>query len=95
MHKSAGPGCAPGEPDLQGQEVGWMWLVGCAHPGFQGPCRSREAGDPGSVLSGPRLWPEFGDFPVSKMQILIPASLSCGFDVVVEGRTGHKSFCKL
>ena len=45
----------------------------------------------------PWFWPEFGDFPVSKMQILIPASLSCGFDVVAEGRTGDRAFvnCKV
>ena len=72
-----------------------MWLVGYAHPRFQGPCPGREAGDPGSAQSGPWLWPEFGDFPVNKMQILIPASLSCGFDVLVEGGTGDKSFRKL
>lgn len=72
-----------------------MRLAGCAHPRFQGPCPGREAGDPGSAQSGPGLWPEFGDFPVSKMQISMPASLPCGFDVLVKGRTGDKSFCKL
>lgn len=55
-----------------------MWLAGCAHPRFQGPCPGREAGDPGSAQSGPGLWPEFGDFAVYKMQISMPASLSCG-----------------